>query len=161
MLINHDDFGQLKLHAYEGNLPEVARKLMNNYHDGRICQNTLDFYRADPENVLTVVVVADRITAAISCCHLTHSQLFGGIFPFTGLKHQITITHAEYRKHGLGAMALRHKVEQLNRRGIKYYSHIATDNPASCKTAERVGLTIVETAVKIRGNGEYEARIYA
>jgi hypothetical protein len=126
-----------------------------NHGDGRIRQDTYDAYEAlignDAAKVILVSIESERgRMLAMSASILEGKKSM----------HNITLTHTDYRRKGLGSLTLAMRLSILT--GYSFETIVASDNVASNRLVSRVGLRQTGSKELTRKKGEetYEALVY-
>ncbi len=136
---------------------ESVTTILNNNHDKRIRQKTLDFYRNGCTSLLTkngsviwlVSIDEDSgLKTGISLC------AFGA--KTKKVMHSITVVHAEFRRIGLGKSLLSSKMNILRNRhsNVSYKSFVNINNEPSVKMCVSAGLVITDKGSRERTNSE-------
>ncbi len=136
---------------------ESVTTVLNSYHDKRIRQKTLDFYRNGCVSLLSkngsvvwlVSIDEDSgLRTGISLC------AFGA--KTKKVMHSITVVHAEFRRVGLGKLLLSSKMKILRKRhpNISYKSFVNINNEPSVKMCVSAGLIITDKGSRERTNSE-------
>lgn len=115
-----------------------------NEGDSRIRPETLEFYKFNKPEVFFVARNQGGDIIGLAGSNLDGSR-------------SVVVVHEEYRNNGLGSALLSLLKSAV---GAEFKAWIAEDNGPSNRMAEKAGLSVRYSEIKIRSSGEYKALMY-
>lgn len=122
-------------------------EIMDNHHNKRICQDSLDLYRGAWK--FKVNTLEDDIIVFVAILNGDVVGLSAAVIQANNMYNSITVVADACRNIGIGSSLTRAKITEIKRRHpmATLSTKIAKDNSASIKACERAGLKVKEEGV--------------
>lgn len=131
----------------ESQMGVAAIKLLNDFHDKHICQDSLDLYREDYKTLLDTTTDEVFLMVAVYAGNII--GMSAAVVKDNEMFNSITVTSEVHRKYGVGSVLMKNKLEAIKSRypGALITTKVAKTNEASMKACLKAGLRQINEGV--------------
>lgn len=133
----------------DSTLGRAAVELIDEYHDRRLCQDSLDLYRGNwryvvdtVDTLIMLVAISAGNVVGVSACLLKNGQTL----------NSITVVRKSCRRMGIGSQLMQYKAELVSALAPDVYmdTRVSTSNDFSIKACQRAGLKPIASTTEVR-----------
>lgn len=132
---------------------EAVVEVMDAGHDGRITQQTMDYYRGIPEDDNHIVKVAKIQGEPVGAIVLRHQN--------GKADNSIIVVKPSYRRQGIGQKLLKAMLAECTEKGVTFACGLAEDNASAVRLMQKFpDVPLAGTEQATRRTGAFTRRWY-